>query len=272
VNDVAQFKFEKTGRPYSPLWEPQDEALKARLSPESSPRLVGGTTFDPDAHPGALQIAALAKASLKSLEHARNLVTSWHRQGQSLAEIYLNGFAPAARLLGTQWSADQVDFVHITIAVSHLQALMHEFSASFLAEGAAEPNGLCVLVMTEPGAQHTLGSFMLSEFLRREGWCVTLATPADIEDFKQTFQADWFDAVMLSISTDRQLAAISAALPDLLSACANPNLHTYVGGAMANLTPDVLTWPGTRLLTGDALSAVSVVTRDAAATIGPISA
>jgi hypothetical protein len=76
----------------------------------------------------------------------------------------------------------------------------------------------------------------------------------------------------LSISTDRQLAAISAALPDLLSACANPNLHTYVGGAMANLTPDLLTWPGTRLLTGDALSAVSIVTQDAAATIGPISA
>ena len=261
MNDVAQFNMESTGRSRSPPWEPQKEALKARVSPDSSPRLVGGTDFDPDAHLDANQIAALAKASLRGIDESRKVMINWHRQGQSFADIYINGIAPAARLLGTQWTADSVDFVDLTIAVSHLQTLMHEFSAAFLAEDGAEPNGLSLLVMTEPNAQHTLGSFMLGEFFRRAGWTVTLGTPQDMVDFERTFQSDWFDAVMLSIASDRSIDAIATALPQLLADAINPELRTYVGGPMATLNPEKLKWRGTTCLTVDAEQAVDIVTK-----------
>ena len=260
MNDVAQFNTENTGRSRSPPWEPQKEALTARVSPDSSPRLVGGTDFDPDAHLDASQITALATASLKGIDASRKVMLNWHRQGQSFADIYINGIAPAARLLGTQWTADSVDFVELTIAISHLQTLMHEFSAAFLAEDAAEPNGLSLLIMTEPNAQHTLGSFMLGEFFRRDGWTVTLATPLDIADFEHLFQADWFDAVMLSIATDRSIDAIGTSLPNLLANAVNPVLRTYVGGPMAALAPEKLKWRGTTCLTVDAVQAVDIVT------------
>lgn len=261
MNDVAQCNTESTGRSRSPPWEPQKEALKARVSPDSSPRLVGGTDFDPDAHLDANQIAALAKASLRGIDESRKVMLNWHRQGQSFADIYINGIAPAARLLGTQWTADSVDFVDLTIAVSHLQTLMHEFSAAFLAEDGAEPNGLSLLVMTEPNAQHTLGSFMLGEFFRRAGWTVTLGTPQDMVDFERTFQSDWFDAVMLSIASDRSIDAIATALPQLLANAINPELRTYVGGPMATLNPEKLKWRGTTCLTVDAEQAVDIVTK-----------
>lgn len=262
---MAQFNTESTGRARSPTWEPREEALKARISPDNSPRLVGGTDFDPNAHLDANQIAALAKASLKGIDESRRIMLNWHRQGRSFADIYINGLAPAARLLGTQWTADSVNFVELTIAVSHLQALMHEFSAPFLAEQCAEPNGLSLLIMTEPNAQHTIGTFMLGEFFRRGGWTVTLATPQDIRDFEQSFQSDWFDAVMLSISTDRWIGSIAAVLPTLLTNAVNPELRTYVGGAMAALTPTQLEWASTTCLTVPADQAVDIVTKQVTA-------
>ncbi|MDO7693067.1 MAG: cobalamin B12-binding domain-containing protein, partial [Burkholderiaceae bacterium] len=113
----------------------------------------------------------------------------------------------------------------------------------------------------EPNSQHGMGAFMVSEFFRRAGWTVTLASPQDINDLKQIFQSDWFDAVMLSISSDRQLTALSHAIPELISNALNPHLKIYVGGAMAHFAPEKLDWPGTRLLTEGALEAVDIVTQ-----------
>ena len=102
---------------------------------------------------------------------------------------------------------------------------------------------------------------MLGEFFRRAGWTVTLGTPQDMVDFERTFQSDWFDAVMLSIASDRSIDAIATALPQLLADAINPALRTYVGGPMATLNPEKLKWRGTTCLTVDAEQAVDIVTK-----------
>jgi methylmalonyl-CoA mutase cobalamin-binding subunit len=140
---------------------------------------------------------------------------------------------------------------------------MHEFSQEFLSEGNAESNGLSLLLMTEPGSQHGLGAFMLSEFFRQAGWRVTLVTPLDIADFKRIFLSDWFDAVVLSISTDRQIDAVSQSLLELRKTTANPNLKIYVGGPMAQVSPESINWEGTLLLQTDAAQTVEIVTQNA---------
>lgn len=223
------------------------------------PRLVGGTTFGGKAVLDQTQIEQLADASLHSIEETRRTLLAWHRQGHLLADIYIDGIAPAARLLGERWSADATDFVHCTIAHSRLHQMLYEFSTEFLSESQSEPNGLSLLLMNEPGSQHGLGIFMLSEFFRQAGWSVTLAAPQDIEDFKRIFHSDWFDAVTLSISTERHIDLLSQAVVALKATAVNPDVKIFVGGPQACVAPDKLSWPGTHLIHANARQAVVLV-------------
>ena len=224
---------------------------------------MGGTTFSELVALDQSQVALLTQAAIKSMEETRKILMKWRSQGHSLKDTYLFGITGSARLIGELWSRDALDFVNVTIALSRLHRVMHEFSQEFLSEGNAESNGLSLLLMTEPGSQHGLGVFMLSEFFRQAGWRVTLASPQDIVDFKRIFLSDWFDAVVLSISTDRQIDAVAKSLVELSNTTANPNLKIYVGGPMAQVSPEAINWDGTLLLQTDAAQTVEIVTQNA---------
>lgn len=204
------------------------------------PRLVGGTSFVGKSALDLAQIQILAQACLQGLDAARQVVHGWQRQGQSLQDIYMQGITPCARLLGEWWCADRLDFAMTTIASSHLQHLLHDFSSEFLQEATQQRTGWSVLLMTEPGAQHSLGLFMLSEFFKRAGWNVTVGVPQDVAEFKRMFQSEWFDAVGISISTDRHLDTLAALLPALRQGADNLHVRLFVGGPMALRDPTCL--------------------------------
>ena len=258
---MAQFNPETAQSP--PLGDgsrlPLPEAL--RQSAPIGPRLVGGTSFSGKSGLDLAQIQVLAQACLQGLDAARQVVFGWQRQGQSLEDIYLQGITPCARLLGDWWCSDRLDFAMTTIASSHLQQLLHDFSAEFLQESPQQRNGLSVLLLTEPGAQHSLGLFMLSEFFKRAGWAVTVAVPQDVGDFKQLFLSDWFDAVGISVSTDRHLQTLNTLLPQLRDASDNLNLHVFVGGPMAYAAPELLKGLAAKVLAEDAPGTVTCVTK-----------
>jgi methanogenic corrinoid protein MtbC1 len=224
---------------------------------------VGGTTFSDRAALDQTQVELLSQAAIKSMDETRKILMKWRSQGHSLTDTYLIGITESARLIGELWSRDALDFVNATIAFSRLHRVMHEFSQEFLSEGNAESNGLSLLLMTEPGSHHGLGVFMLSEFFRQAGWRVTMASPQDITDFKRIFLSDWFDAVVLSISTDRQIDAVSKAVLELSKATINPKLKIYVGGPMVHLSPEEMNWAGALLLQTDAAETVEIVTQNA---------
>eukprot|EP01030_Chromulinospumella_sphaerica_P009313 gene9313-9125_t len=138
------------------------------------PQMAGLATQLPEALRQGVPVQHLAQACLQGLDAARRVVFGWQRQGQSLEDIYLQGITPCARLLGQWWCSDRLDFAMTTIASSHLQQLLHDFSAEFLLESPQQRNGLSLLLLTEPGAQHSMGLFMLSEFFKRAGWTVTV--------------------------------------------------------------------------------------------------
>ena len=258
---MARYKYEKSSASHTEQGAQQGIKPKLNFGLGVSPRLVGGTSFDDKPALDQNQIERLADASLYSIEKTRQILRAWHRQGHLLADIYIDGIAPAARLIGERWSADEFDFVHCTIAHSRLHQILYEFSGEFLSEAYAEPNGLSLLLMSEPGSQHGLGVFMVSEFFRQAGWTVTLAAPQDIAEFKRNFHSDWFDAVALSISTERHLDAVSKAVAELQVSAVNPNLQIFVGGPQACLAPDKLSWPGIHLLNVNARQAVEAVTQ-----------
>ncbi len=258
---VTRFKFETP--------KMADEKKSHSVSQETpptykfgtSPRLVGGTTFVKHAVHDHHQVKLLVEAAIQSMDETRKIVTHWRRQGQTLADIYIHRITDAARLIGVLWLSDDLDFVNCSVAYSRLQRIMLELGSDFIAEGDAESNGLSVLLMTEPGSHHGLGVFMLSEFFRQAGWRVLLATPNDIQEFKRVFLSDWFDAVVLSVATDRHIEALEKAIHELQDAALNPQLQIYVGGPMAQISPDLLIWDRTRFLNSDASQTVQIVSQ-----------
>ena len=262
---MTQFKFEKLNTSTEKHWNSGSQDAKLNLEFGSSPRLVGGTSFVKQAALDPDQVKLLSQAAIHSMDETRKILMKWRRLGHCLADIYLQGITASARRIGELWASDELDFININIAFSRLHRALHEFSTEFLAEGRGESNGLSLLLMTEPGSHHGMGAFMLSEFFRKAGWRVMLATPQDIADFKRLFLSDWFDAVVLSISTDRQIEAVSQAVCELREATVNPKLKIYLGGPMACLSPGALNWTGTSLLDKDAANAVEIVTQAAPA-------
>jgi methanogenic corrinoid protein MtbC1 len=247
----------------SPPEVPSVNALREALRQGSpiGPRLVGGTSFTGKSAIDLAQIQILAQACLQGLDAARQVVFGWQRQGQSLEDIYLQGITPCARLLGEWWCADRLDFAMTTIASTHLQQLLHDFSSEFLNESPQPAQGLSLLLLSEPGAQHSMGLFMLSEFFKRAGWSVVVGVPQDVVEFQRLFQSEWFDAVGISISTDRQLALLATLLPKLRTQSDNLNLHVFVGGPMAMGAPERLNGLSAQVLAQDAPQTVAQVTQ-----------
>lgn len=225
------------------------------------PRLVGGTSFTGKSALDLSQIQILAQACLQGLDAARQVVFGWQRQGQSLEDIYLQGILPCARLLGDWWCSDRLDFAMTTIASTHLQQLLHDFSTEFLQESPQQRQPWSLLLLTEPGAQHSMGLFMLSEFFKRAGWVVTVGVPQDVTEFKRLFQSDWFDAVGISVSSDRHLDTLAALLPKLREGSDNLGLQVFVGGPMAFVAPERLQDLAAEVLAEDALATVARITQ-----------
>jgi len=258
---MTRFNFEQSSTSKEQHRPLVSQVTKQRFEFSTSPRLVGGTTFVKHTALDAFQVKLLADSAMCSMDETRNILTKWRRQGQCLSDIYLYGIAQSARLIGELWLSDKLDFASCNIAFSHLHLAMIELSPEFLSEGQVKANGFSLLLMTEPGSQHGMGIFMLSEFFRRSGWRVTLAAPQDMADLKRWFVSDWFDALVLSISTDRQIDHLSKAVCDLNKVAANPHLKIFVGGPMAHISPERLNWTGSVLLHSDAAQTVEIVTQ-----------
>lgn len=203
------------------------------------------------------EIERMAQACLQSLEAALVQIEQWRQGGHGLEAIYIHGLAPSARLLGHWWRCDITDFAQVTIGSSNLQRVLHRLSPEFCAPGADQPKGLSLLLATEPQSQHTMGAFMLAEFFRRQGWTVHLLTPHDGEEVLSHLGRDWFDALALSVSSDRQLQALTQWLPRLREHAPNPKLRVLVGGPMALPSADVLQALGVDLLATDARRTVN---------------
>ncbi|WP_408598331.1 B12-binding domain-containing protein [Limnohabitans sp.] len=262
---MAQFNTDKIQTPSQAVGQATLMPQALRLGQPVGPRLVGGTTFIGKSGLDSVQVQILAQACLQGLDAARQVVFGWQRQGQSLADIYVRGIAPCARLVGEWWSADRLDFGMTTIVSTHLQQLLYDFSAEFLQEAPQPRNGWSLLLMTEPAAQHSMGLFMLSEFFKQAGWAVTLGVPQDVAEFKRLWQADWFDAVGVSVSSDRHIETLGTVLTQLKGSSVNLNVRLFVGGPMALLDPSKLAGIPAEVVALDAIATVQRITQSMSA-------
>jgi hypothetical protein len=90
---------------------------------------------------------------------------------------------------------------------------------------------------------------------------VTVGVPQDVAEFKRLFQSDWFDAVGISVSTDRCLDVLAHLLPQLKAGADNLNLRLFLGGPLAMNEPSRLEGIDAQLLSEDAPTVVKRVTQ-----------
>lgn len=171
---------------------------------------------------------------------ASGLVERIVARGVSVEAVYLDLLAPTAVSLGHLWDADDCDFIEVTIALGRLQRVLRELSGSFVATGTPESVAGRVLLSSIPGEQHTLGMFMVAEFLLRDGWGVSVGTPATSEELLGLVREEWFDVVGFSAACDTRLLKLRHEIASVRRHARNPRLVVLVGGRVFVENPDLV--------------------------------
>lgn len=151
-------------------------------------------------------------------------------QGVSIESIYLDLLAPAARHFGLLWEEDRSDFVQVTLALRRLQELAHELSPAFTSELKPVEPGRRILLVPVPGDQHTFGSVIVAEFMRRAGWDVWDDPGASRDDIIALVRNESFSVVGMSVSCDARLEGLASLIRVIRRNSLNKSVGIMVGG------------------------------------------
>lgn len=188
-------------------------------------------------------------------------VDAKRRSGLSIEALYLDLFAPAARVLGEMWEDDACDFSTVTVALGRLQRLLRELSPSFGTEIEHPSNGRRVLFAQPADEQHSFGLSMVAEFFRRDGWDVFGVVGGSTDDPASRVRQEWADVVGFSIGSERRLDWLCQRIAAVRAASRNPRLVVMVGGPIFSLNPDRVAAVGADATARDAKDAPRVAAR-----------
>jgi methanogenic corrinoid protein MtbC1 len=171
---------------------------------------------------------------------ATRIVEAMVGRGVTIEAVYLDLLAPTAVALGELWDSDECDFIEVTIALGRLQRVLREVSGIFVATGSPETVAGRVLLSSMPGEQHTLGLFMVAEFLLRDGWGVQVGTPASSDELLALVRDEWFDVVGFSAACDTRLLRLRHEIANVRRNAQNPRLVVLVGGKVFVDNPELV--------------------------------
>jgi methanogenic corrinoid protein MtbC1 len=190
-------------------------------------------------HPQPEHVADLARLVIApSVEPALAFVQGLRERGIPLERIYLELLVPTARLLGEMWNADYCSFTDVTIGLWRLQQLLHQLSPAFLNEAEPRHDGRRMLLVPEPGEQHTFGLIMVAEFFRRAGWEVWDQPLESRRELLEVVRRETFAVIGLSIGSDARLDSMAETIRQVRRVSRNPQIRVMVGGAPFVDRPD----------------------------------
>jgi methanogenic corrinoid protein MtbC1 len=186
---------------------------------------------------------ALAPAYLKVLSD----------KGIRLDSLYSGLLSEAARLLGTMWEDDSVDFTLVTTGVWRMQKMLRELSPVFA--GIQHSAGPRILLVPAIGGQHSFGLAMVSEYFRRAGWDVCCEIARSNDDLAAMVRGSWFDMIGFSIGATDQLPQLTQTIRAARRASRNLRLGVLVGGPAFVAHPDLVAQVGADATGADAAQA-----------------
>ena len=161
-------------------------------------------------------------------------------KGVDVSAIYLGLLAPTAERLGTMWEEDECDFFDVTAATGRLQRAVRELGHEFVGAAPARGDAGRVLLSAMPGEQHTLGLFMVAEYLLRDGWSVRVLTPATSAELAGVMREHAVDVVGFSAACDARLLALRHEISAVRRHSRNPHVCVLVGGRIFVEHPDLV--------------------------------
>ena len=113
--------------------------------------------------------------------------------GLSKEDIFLELIAPTARYLGSQWDDDCMDFSQVNLGMIRLHAIANEFRFGHKEDLFVKGKVKRVMIASAPGSLHMLGTTIVADFFRKEGWQVVVSIPSSANELAQAVSQEWFD-------------------------------------------------------------------------------
>lgn len=106
-----------------------------------------------------------------------HLIVRLQEQGWQGDDILTHLIEPSARALGDAWLSDVCTEIDLTIGISMLQLAGHAVKHGLLPKSGGPGSQYRILLATEPGEPHALGTSLLADLFTDAGWQVDLAFP-----------------------------------------------------------------------------------------------
>ncbi len=163
-------------------------------------------------------------------ERCPAIIADFIEQGAPLERICLDLLTPAARILGTMWEEDEVDFLEVTLGLGRMQRVVRDLGRRVAAETPMSEDAGQAFLCGMPDEQHSLGLAMVAEFFVADGWGVTVGPPLGAEDVLHEVSAHWYDVIGLSAGITERIPRIASVIRDIRKASLNAELAVMVGG------------------------------------------
>lgn len=227
------------------------------------------TTGRPDAGPpgriSAAEIAAFAPLATSLDAHELLAeVDKFLARGFSEEAIFIELLAPAARLLGEEWTADRLDFLDVTMALWRLREVLREVAAR-APPGPYPAPGRRVLFAPLPGDQHGFGTAIIDECFTRAGWSSTLLIEPSRTSLLAAVAGAEYELVGLTVTCDCHIAPLASLIVAIRNVSRNPNVRVMLGGRLLIEDPDLARRAGADGTASTALDALELAERLVAA-------
>jgi methanogenic corrinoid protein MtbC1 len=186
------------------------------------------------------------------------IVEAMLARGVPVESILVDLLAPTARMLGDFWETDRCDFMEVTMGLWRLQEVVHEITGSMPTGRNFIDEGRRALFAPVPGDQHSLGTVMIDDIFRREGWLTDRLCDPQTSELLARAKEEWFDIIGLTVSCDCHIGPLRSIIVALRNVSKNPHVCIMVGGRIFSADPELAIHVGADGTAGDAKSAPRV--------------
>lgn len=209
------------------------EIIPRLLEVRRPARELATPQFDDERPPaiGTSEVAAFARLSCEDeadpfFDHLDALLA----RGIAPETLFVELFAPAARILGSWWDDDERDFTEVAIGLWRLQEAVRVVGERVPPRCWPGPGARRALFAAVPGSLHGFGAMLVSETFARAGWETDLAIGEDTSALLSRVARGAFAIVGLSLSCDSQLTTLPSLIQSLRAVSRVPTLRIMLGG------------------------------------------
>jgi len=175
--------------------------------------------------------------------------------GVPLETIFLNVLGGASRYLGALWEADYCGFIDVIEGLHRLRNVLHALRPL---TDAPDLSGRRAMFLTVPGETHESGIIIVETFFRAAGWETTRSFE---EDYIAELRDESYEIVAFSLSCERYLDGLKAAIKKARKVSRNPFIKILAGGAVFIQNPDLIQMVHADGVAADGPSAVLMAER-----------